>query len=75
MTPTNLPEMIFYRIEQCQEIQHIGKLRYSVDQIITNAVRILFQANIFPLKKFDTWEESATTTYPALKMFFYEVYR
>ncbi len=56
MTPTNLPEMLFYRIKQCQEIQHIRKLPYSNDQIIANAVRILFQANIFPLKEFDMWE-------------------
>ncbi len=54
MTPTDSPEMLFYQIEQCQEIQKIGKLPYSDDQIIANAIRILFQANIFPLKEFDT---------------------
>jgi hypothetical protein len=37
-----------------------------------NTIRILFQANIFPLKKFDTWEASATKTYPSLKTFFHE---
>jgi hypothetical protein len=31
-------------------------------------------SNIFPLKEFDTWEETATKTYPALKMFFHEAY-
>jgi hypothetical protein len=35
MTPTNSPEMLFYCIEQCQEIQPIGKLPNSNDQIIT----------------------------------------
>jgi hypothetical protein len=74
MTPTNLPEMLFYRIEQCQEIQCIGKLPYSDDQIIVNAICILFQANIFPLKEFDMWEASATKTYPALNTFFHEAY-
>ncbi len=54
ITPTDLPEMLFYRIKQCQEIQCIGKLPYSNDQIIVNAILILFQANIFPLKQFDT---------------------
>jgi hypothetical protein len=39
--------MLFYRIEQCQEIQRIGKLPYSDEQIIPNAVRILIQANIY----------------------------
>jgi hypothetical protein len=59
MAPTDSPEMLFYRIEQCQEIQCIGKLPYSDEQIIANAVRTLIQSNIFPLKEFDTWEATA----------------
>ena len=74
MTPTNLPEMLFYHIKQCQEIQCIRKLPYSDGRIIANAICILFQANIFPLKEFDTWEASATKTYPALKRLFHEAY-
>jgi hypothetical protein len=74
MTPTDSPEMIFYHIDKCQEIQHIGKLPYSYNQTIANTIRILFQANIFPLKEFDMWEASATKTCPALKKFFYEAY-
>ena len=74
MAPTNSPEMLFYRIEQCQEIQRIGKLPYFDDQIIVNAVRILIQSNIFPLKEFDTWEATAQKTYPALKTFMHEAY-
>jgi hypothetical protein len=62
MAPTNSPEMLFYRIEQCQEIQRIGKLPYSYEQIIANVVRILIQANIFPLKEFDTWEAMTPKT-------------
>ncbi len=54
MAPTNSPEMLLYRIEQCQEIQRIGKLPYSDDQIIAKAVRILIQSNIFSLKEIDT---------------------
>ncbi len=74
MAPTNSPEMLFYRIEQCQEIQRIRKLPYSDDQIIVNAVRILIQLNIFPLKEFGTWEATAQKTYPALKTFMHEAY-
>jgi hypothetical protein len=74
MTPTNSHEMLFYCIKQCQEIQCIGKLPYSNNQIIANAVRILFQANIFPLKEFNTWEALATKMYPILKTFIHEVY-
>jgi hypothetical protein len=74
MTPTNSPEMLFYHIKQCQEIQCIRKLPYSDDQIIANAVCILFQVNTFPLKQFDTWEASAIKTYPTLKTFFHEAH-
>jgi hypothetical protein len=34
MTAGGLPEMLFYRIEQCQEIQCISNLPYSEEQII-----------------------------------------
>jgi hypothetical protein len=74
MAPTDSPEMLFYRIEQCQKIQRIGKLPYSGEQIIANAVRILIQSNIFPLKEFDAWEATALKTYPALKTFMHEAY-
>jgi hypothetical protein len=53
MTPTNSPEMLFYCIEQCQEIQRIRKLLYSDDEIIVNTVHILFEANISPFKELD----------------------
>jgi hypothetical protein len=74
MTPGDSPKMLFYRLEQCQEIQCIGKLPYTDDQIIVNAVCILATSNIFPLKEFNTWEAMATKTYPALKTFFQEAY-
>jgi hypothetical protein len=74
MTPGNSPKMLFYQIEQCQEIQCIGKIPYSNNQIIATAVRILVQSNIFPLKEFNMWEAMATKTYPALKMFIHKAY-
>ncbi len=48
--PTDAPKSLFYRIEQCQEIQILARDPYSDTQIINNAVRLLMQANIFPLK-------------------------
>jgi hypothetical protein len=74
MTASNLPDMLFYRIEQCQEIQHIGNLPYSKEQIIANAVRILLQANIFPLKEFDAWDAVTPKTYSALTTFIHVAY-
>ena len=37
--------------------------------MINNAVRLLMQANIFPLKEFEDWEAITPKTYPALKTF------
>ena len=74
MSPGDSPEILFYRLEQCQEVQIIGQVPYSPEQIIANAVRILATSNIFPLKEFDTWEATAHKTYPALKTFFHEAY-
>ena len=72
--PTNSPEMLFYRIEQCQKIQRSRKLPYSNEQIVTNTVRILIQSNIFPLKESHIWEATAQKTYPALKTFMHKAY-
>ncbi len=66
--------MLFYRIEQCQEIQTLAQDPYSNTQIINNAVRLLMQSNIFPLKEFNTWETITPKTYPALKMFIHKAY-
>ena len=47
------PESLFYRTKQCQEIQVLARDPYSDTQIINNAVRLLIQSSIFPLKEFD----------------------
>jgi hypothetical protein len=74
LTAGNLPEMLFYRIKQCQEIQHIGNPPYSEEQIIANTVHILLQANIFPLKEFNAWDAVTPKSYPTLKTFIHAAY-
>jgi hypothetical protein len=71
---TEAPKMLCYRIEQCQEIQTLAQDPYSNTQIINNALRLLMQSNIFPLKDFDTWETITPKTYLALKTFIHEAY-
>jgi hypothetical protein len=71
---TEASEMLFYRIEQCQEIQTMAQDPYSNTQIINNAVCLLMQSNIFPLNELDTWETITPKTYPALKMFIHKAY-
>jgi hypothetical protein len=67
--PTDAPELLFYRIEQCQEIQVLARDPYSAMQIINNSVCLLMQANIFPLKDFKDWEAITPKTYTALNTF------
>ncbi len=74
MTPGNSPKIVFYQIEQSQEIKQIRKVPYSDNQIIATAVCILVTSNMFPLKEFDVWEAMANKMYPALKTFFHEAY-
>jgi hypothetical protein len=54
--PNDAPESLFHRIEQCQEIAILARDPYSDVQVINNAVRLLMQASIFPMKEFDDWE-------------------
>jgi hypothetical protein len=72
--PSKAPEMLFYQIEQCQEIQTITEDPYTPKQIISNAVRLLMATGIFPLKEFNTWEALPIKTYPILKTFVHEAY-
>ncbi len=71
---TKAPEMLFYRIKQCQETQILAQDPYSKTQIINNALRLLMQLGIFPLKEFNIWETITPKTYPALKTFIHEAY-
>jgi hypothetical protein len=66
---TDAPESLFYQIKQCQEMQVLARDPYSNTQIINNAVRLLMQANIFPLKEFEDWEAITPKRYTALKTF------
>jgi hypothetical protein len=74
LLPCEAPKMLFYCIEQCQEIQTIAEDSYTPKQIISNAVRLLMASGIFPLKEFDTWEALPIKTYPILKTFLHEAY-
>jgi hypothetical protein len=67
LNPVDAPEALFYRIEQCQEIQVLARDPYLDMQVINNAVHLLMQASIFLLKEFDNWEAVTPKTYPALK--------
>ncbi len=72
--PVDAPEALFYRIEQCQEIQVLARDPYSDMLVINNTVCLLMQASIFPLKEFYDREAVTPKTYPTLKTFIAAVY-
>ncbi len=74
MATTDVPEMSFYRIKQCQEIANLAGDPYTPMQIMNTVVCILMQAQVLPSKEFDTWEQTAVKTYPGLKTFIHEAY-
>ena len=74
MAPSDSPEVLFYRIEQCQEVQIIGKVPITTEQIIANAVRILIGSNLLPNKEFNAWEALPIKTWATLKTFFQAAY-
>jgi hypothetical protein len=70
--PTEVPKMLFYCTEQCQEIQTIGQDPYSPTHIINIVVRLLMQSGIFPIKEFETWAAMPNKTHPGLKSFIHK---
>jgi hypothetical protein len=74
MATNDAPELLFYRIEQCQEIATLAGDPYTQMQIINTVVRILMQAQVLLSKEFDTWEQTPNKTYPGLKTFIHEAY-
>jgi hypothetical protein len=71
---TKAPKLLFYCIKQCQEIMTLGKLPYTMEQVIVNMLRLLTASQIFPTWEFDTWENMMVKSYPALKTFIHEAY-
>jgi hypothetical protein len=66
------PELLFTCMEQCQEIMMLGKMPYTPEQIINNALHLLMASNIFPMNEFDKWETQIIHIYPALKTFIHK---
>ena len=74
MAPSDSPEVLFYRIEQCQEVQIIGKVLFTTEQIVANAVRILLGSTLLPNKEIDVWDALTIKTWATLKTFFQATY-
>jgi hypothetical protein len=71
---TEAPELLFYRIEQCQEIMTLGKLPSTMEQVISNMLCLLMELQIFPLRDWTRGKKTTIEMYPALKTFIYKAY-
>jgi hypothetical protein len=74
MATNEAPEMLFYRIKQCQEIATLAGDPYTQMQIINTVIHILMQEQVLPSKEFDTWEQTSNNSSPGLKKFIHEAY-
>ena len=68
LLPIETPEILFLRLEECQEVQILAANPYTDKQPIVNAVIVLRKANIFPTKDFDDWEALPLQTWATLKI-------
>jgi hypothetical protein len=66
--PMDTPETLFQRIEECQEVALLGGAPYSAAQIVGTTMFLFLQSGIFPTREFETWENVAAKTWPALKL-------
>ena len=69
-SPADAPEVLFKRIENCQEVQVLGEDPYTATQLLNNAVRLLLGCGMY-MRDFEEWDRraTATKTYLELKPF------
>jgi hypothetical protein len=66
---TEAPERLFWRIEQCKEIQVIVDNPYTPTQLMTNTIQLLMMSGIFPIREFEGWKATPKKLYNSLKLF------
>jgi hypothetical protein len=74
-SPNDAPEVLFRRIEDCQEVQILGEDPYTAQQLLNNAVRLLLQCGLYT-RDFEDWDQkpSAERIWINLKSFVQECY-
>jgi hypothetical protein len=74
-SPNDAPEVLFRRIEVCQEIQILGEDPYTAQQLLNNAIRLLLQCGLCT-RDFEDWDRkpSSDRIWTNLKMFVQECY-
>jgi len=74
-SPNDAPEVLFRRIEDCQEVQILGEDTYTAQQLLNNAVRLLLQCGLYT-RDFEDWDRksSGDRIWINLKTFVQECY-
>jgi len=74
-SPQDAPEVLFRRIEDCQEVQILGEDPYTAQQLLNNAVRLLLQTGMYT-RDFKDWDHKHATDkiWTNLKTFIQEAY-
>ncbi len=68
-SPADAPETLFRHIEDCQEVQLLGKDEYTPKQLLNNAIRLLLQCGLYT-RDFKDWDrkQKADQVWTALKL-------
>jgi len=74
-SPQDAPEVLFRRIEDCQEVQILGEDLYTAQQLLNNAVCLLLQCGLYT-RDFEDWDckTASDKIWTNLKMFVQECY-
>ena len=74
-SPQDDPEVLFRRIEDCQEVQILQADPYMAQQLLNNAVRLLLQTRLYT-RDFEDWDHKIATDkiWTTLKTFVQECY-
>jgi len=75
-SPTNAPEVLFHRIEDCQENMTLGEDSYTPMQLLNNAIRLLLGCELYQ-HDFEEWDRKLTADkiWINLKPFIQEAYQ
>jgi hypothetical protein len=75
-SPIDAPEVLFRRIEDCQEIMTLGNDPYTLMQLLNNAIRLLLGCGLYQCN-FEEWDRktAADKIWINLKPFIQEAYQ
>ncbi len=74
-SPADAPKTLFRHITDCQEVQLLGKDKYTPKQLLNNAIQLLLQCRLYTCN-IEDWDRKpkANQVWTELKTFIQEVY-